>query len=153
MRIAARRSRGSSGYYALFDQVLLALGEPGSNRGLGVFGSITVAADPEVQQVPVFATAGISARGVFDARPRDGFSLGVAYGQFSHDLRRAQRAGRLPGPADGRDTETVLELTWRLEVQQGAVFIQPDLQYIVHPGGTDEVANALVLGMQVGIHF
>lgn len=45
------------------------------------------------------------------------------------------------------------ELTWRLEFRQGAVFIQPDLQYIVHPGGTDEVANALVLGMQVGIHF
>ena len=61
--------RGSWGYYGLFDQVLVPFGTRRSNRGFGVFGSVTVAADSHVQQLPLYFTAGVSARGLFDARP------------------------------------------------------------------------------------
>jgi hypothetical protein len=64
-------TRGSWGFYGLFDQVLVPFGVPGSNRGFGVFGSVTVAPDSRIQQLPLFFTAGVSARGLFDARPRD----------------------------------------------------------------------------------
>jgi carbohydrate-selective porin OprB len=33
------------------------------------------------------------------------------------------------------------------------LFIQPDLQYIIQPGGTGRRDNALVLGVQLGINF
>ena len=83
---------------------------------------------------------------MFDARPRDAVSFGVASGYFSDDLKRAQRKGRLPGPPGGPDHETVIELTYRFDLRNGALFIQPDLQYIIQPGGTSHIKNALVLG-------
>ena len=145
--------RGSSGFYALFDQVLVPFGSPGSNRGFGVFGSVTVAPDSDIQQLPLFITAGVSARGMVDARPRDTLSFGVASGYFSDELRRAQQKGQLPGPPGGQDYEMVIELTYRIDYREGAFFIQPDLQYIIQPGGTDSRDNALVLGTQIGINF
>jgi porin len=147
------KRRGSWGFYALFDQVLVPFGSPGSNRGFGVFGSVTVAPNSDIQQLPLFITAGVSARGIFDARPRDALSLGVASGYFSKELRRAQQKGLVPGPPGGQDYETVIELTYRLDFRKGAVFIQPDLQYIIQPGGTGHLNNALVLGVQLGINF
>jgi porin len=147
-------TRGSWGFYVLFDQVLVPLGSPGSNRGFGVFGSVTVAPDSRVQQLPLFFTAGVSARGLFDARPRDAVGLAVASGYFSEDLRRAQKNGQLPRPDGGvQDYETVIELTYRFDLRKGALFIQPDLQYIIQPGGTGRLNNALVFGAQLGINF
>ena len=147
------RTRGSWGFYGLFDQVLVPFGEPGSNRGFGIFGSVTVAPDPEIEQLPLFVTAGFSARGMCDARPRDALTFGVASGSFSDDLRRAQQKGLVPGPRGGQDNETVVELTYRFDIRRGAIFIQPDLQYIIQPGGTSRVDNALVLGAQLGFNF
>jgi porin len=150
---SGRKVRGSWGFYGLFDQVLVPFGQPGSNRGLGVFGSVTIAPNSSRQQLPAFFTVGITARGLFDARPRDGISLGFASGRFSDDLRQAQEDARLPGPAGGQDYENVVELTYRLDIKKGAVFVQPDLQYIVHPGGTADIKNALVVGAQLGFNF
>jgi hypothetical protein len=95
------KTRGSWGFYGLFDQVLVPLGSPGSNRGFGVFGSVTVAPDSDIQQQPLFLTAGVSARGIFDARPRDVVGLAAASSYFGKELRRAQKNGQLPGPAGG----------------------------------------------------
>ena len=97
---------------------------------------------------------GVSARGLSDARPRDGVSLGIASGYFSEELRQAQRDGRLPGPAGGvQDYETVVELTYRFDFRESSFFIQPDFQYIIQPGGTAHLKNAPVLGLQLGINF
>jgi porin len=148
------RKRGSWGYYGLFDQVLLPFGMRGSQRGLGVFGSVTVATDSHIQQLPLYFTAGISARGLFNSRPRDAISFGIATGYFSDALQRAQRNGLLVPPGGGvQDYERVVELTYRIDLRKGAYFIQPDFQYIVRPGGTARFSNAPVLGAQFGINF
>ena len=31
--------------------------------------------------------------------------------------------------------------------------VQPDIQYVINPGGVSSVGNAVVLGAQVGIEF
>jgi porin len=31
--------------------------------------------------------------------------------------------------------------------------LQPDLQYIIHPGATSQVGNALVIGLRVTVNF
>jgi porin len=145
---------GSWGWYALFDQVIVPFGSPGANRGLGVFGSVTVATDSHIQQLPLYVTAGVSARGLFDARPRDAISFGVASGSFSNELQRAQESGRLLPPEGGvQDHENVVELTYRMDLRKGAYFIQPDFQYVVRPGGTGRLSNAAVVGAQFGINF
>jgi hypothetical protein len=106
------RKRGSWGAYGLFDQVLVPFGSASSKRGFGVFGSVTVAPDLHVQQLPLYFTAGVSARGKFDGRPRDAVSFGVASGYFSEARQRAQQHELLLGP-DGcvQDRETVVELS------------------------------------------
>ena len=148
------KKRGSWGYYGLFDQVVIPFGLPGSNRGLGVFGSVTVAPDSNVQQLPLYFTAGVSARGLTDARPRDAISLGIAKGKFSDALKRAQENGRFLGPYGGiQDHETVVEITYRMDFRRGAFFVQPDFQYIIRPGGTGRLADAAVFGAQLGINF
>lgn len=151
---SGNEKRGSWGYYALFDQVLFPFASPGSNRGFGVFGSVTVAPNSDIQQLPLFITAGVSARGMFDTRPRDVVSLGVASGHFSEDLQQAQQNGQHSLSDEGtRDYETVIELTYRFDLRTGALFIQPDFQYIIQPGGTGNLKNAVVIGSQFGINF
>jgi porin len=91
---------------------------------------------------------------LFDARPRDAVSFGIASGSFSNELERAQENGRLVPPEGGvQHHERVVELTYRFDLRRGAYFIQPDFQYIVSPGGTGRLRNAAVLGAQFGIIF
>jgi porin len=150
----ANSQRGSCGIYGLFDQVLIPFADRQSNRGLGAFGSVMFSTDPSVAQLPFFFTAGVAARGVFDSRPTDTCGLGIVYGQFSSDLQNAQEQAQQLNPATAvQDHELALELTYRFYFQDHAVFFQPDLQYIFHPGGTGQFDDALVLGCQIGINF
>ncbi len=102
----------------------------------------------------MYFTAGVSACGLFDTRPRDAVSLGIATGYFSHALQRAQNNGLLVPPEGGvQEHETVVELTYRFDLRKGADSIQPDFQYIVRPGYTGRLNNAPVFGAQFGINF
>jgi porin len=146
--------RGNWGFYGLFDQVLFPFGKAGSNRGFGVFGSFLASPDESISQLPYFFTAGVACRGFFDSRPRDTAGLGVVYGDFSSDLRHSQERQRQLDPSVGvQKYEAVMELTYRAYFQRTALFVQPDLQYVIKPGGTGEIDNALVLGCQIGINF
>jgi porin len=49
--------------------------------------------------------------------------------------------------------EMALEWTYRLRFLGDAFFFQPDLQYIIRPGGTGQHANAVVIGFQSGFNF
>ncbi len=145
---------GNTGFYGLFDQALLPLGDVGSGRGVGVFGSLLISPDQAVSQMPYFATVGVAARGLLDFRPNDACGFAVIYGKFSGDLTDEQRGAELIDPTVlQQDSETAMELTYRAYLGNGSVFVQPDLQYIVTPGGTDRIPDALVVGCQIGIDF
>jgi porin len=150
----AGTKRGNWGLYTLFDQVLFPFGEPGSNRGFGVFGSFLVSPDESVSQLPYFFTAGVASRGIFESRPIDVAGFGVVYGSFSSDLSNAQEREQLLAPVTGvQNYETVFEWTYRFNLRKGAVFIQPDIQYVINPGGAGQINDALVLGCQLGFNF
>ena len=150
----AGTKQGSCGFYGLFDQVLIPFAEPTSNRGLGVFGSVIVAPDESVSQMPYFFTAGLALRGLCGSRPTDTAGFGVVFGEFSSDLRDAEQREQLLDPTVGvQNHEMVLEGTYRFNLRQGALFFQPDVQYVMRPGGTGQLANAVVLGCQLGISF
>jgi polyphosphate glucokinase len=150
----AGSKRGNWGFYTLFDQVLFPFGEGSSNRGFGIFGSFLVAPDETVSQMPYFFTAGVACRGMFSSRPIDTAGFGVVYGSFSKDLSNAQEREQPLDPAIGvQDYETVLEWTYRFNFRKGALFFQPDIQYVINPGGTGNIDNALVLGCQIGANF
>jgi len=142
-------TRGNWGFYGLFDQVLVRFGDPDSQRGFGVTGSVLVSPDQSISQMPVFATAGVLVRGMFPSRPTDVGGFGVAYGHFSNDLQDSQQRSGV----GVQRYEIALELTYRFRFRGDSVFFQPDLQYIVRPGGTGQIANAFVMGFQMGINF
>ncbi|MGE5239013.1 MAG: carbohydrate porin [Chloroflexota bacterium] len=141
--------RGNWGFYGLFDQVLIRFGGQGSNRGFGVTGSVLISPDQSVSQMPYFFNAGLVARGIFPSRPTDVVGFGAVFGQFSSDLQDSQHRAEQPVQRH----ETVLELTYRLNLLSGALFFQPDLQYIIRPGGTGRISDAVVCGVQAGVNF
>ena len=142
-------TRGNWGFYGLFDQVLVQFGERSGNRGFGVTGSLLVSPDQSVSQMPFFSTAGFLVRGIFPSRPTDVGGFGVVFGSFSNDLQDSQRRAQQAV----QRFETALEATYRLRFLGDSFFFQPDLQYIIRPGGTGRTSNAVVLGAQTGINF
>ncbi len=104
--------------------------------------------------MPFFCEAGILVRGIFPQRPIDVAGFGIIYGHFSSDLRSAQRlAQRLDSSVGVQQEETVLEWNYTFRFRNGAYFIEPDIQYIIRPGGTGNIPNALVVGAQIGVNF
>jgi porin len=147
---------GNYGFYGLFDQFLIRLGSPDEEilRGIGVTACVQAAPDQERSQMPLFFEAAVLVRGIFADRPRDVAGFGIIYGQFSSDLRDAERLAQQMNPAVGvQHQETVLEWNYTFRFRNGAFFIEPDMQYIIRPGGTGNIPNALVIGAQVGVNF
>jgi hypothetical protein len=83
------------------------------------------------------------------------------HGRLRYRLRQFQprpasrpRAEQLLDPTIGaQDYESVLELTYRAYFRKSAIFFQPDIQYVINPGGTGRIDDALVLGCQIGFNF
>jgi porin len=72
-------------------------------------------------------------------RDKDALAFAAYYGAFSRDL-------------PGQSSETVLELTYTLALTPWLT-VQPDIQYVINPGGRSSVKNALVIGAQISITF
>jgi porin len=141
------------GFYVLGDQAIMRWGDPADKRHLGVFASFVCAPDQRVNQLPYFFDAGLVAYGFLPSRPRDFAGFGVAYGSYSNDLRRAEEVQALSDPAVGvQSWEMTLELTYGCTVRPG-LLVQPDLQYIVNPGGNKAAPNALAVGVNVVFNF
>ena len=146
----------------MFEQTLWRV--PGSpNRALGFFAR-GVAAPSDRSEVDRYADAGITFRGPLARRPEDIVGLAFAYGRISPDAAANDRAlAALTGaPMPIRDYEAAIELTYRWKLAE-SWFIQPDLQYIFHPGGNianpanpasgSAIPNALVLGLRTALQF
>lgn len=81
---------------------------------------------------------GILCRGPFPGRRADEFGMAVAHAELQHS-------------ANG--SETAFEITYKLKVGE-QVFLQPDMQYILHPAGTHGTPeNALAAFLRFGIEF
>jgi hypothetical protein len=121
-------------------------GGPESRRGLIPFLSLLFAPDTSINTMPFFVNGGLVYRGPFASRPRDRAAFGVVYGSFSNELARSQRAARRAGSAVGiQSYELVLELTYRFQLT-GWLRMQPNVQYIINPGATGSIPDALSWG-------
>lgn len=121
---------------------------PGSDEGLVLFLTLGYSPFEDVAIMPVQSTFGAHYTGLFPGREKDKTVFFATYGGFSDDYADEQTAA---GEARS-DYEMVLELGHRFELTP-STYIQPDIQYIVQPGGTGDIDNALVLGVQVGASF
>ncbi|MEP2776686.1 MAG: carbohydrate porin [Luteolibacter sp.] len=121
---------------------------PGTEEGLVLFGTLAYTPFEDAAILPFQTTFGAHYTGLFPCRDKDKTVFFATYGAFSGDFGDEEIAANRARP----DYEMVLELGHRFQLTPSA-YIQPDIQYIVHPGGTGDIDNALVLGCQFGATF
>lgn len=118
-----------------------------SVQGLSGFLSLSYA-PPERNKIDRTAVAGLSYRGLLPGQESDVAAFNVAYGHFSREMAKRDRA--LGNPT--KDLELVLELNYRIAIAPW-LFVQPDIQGIIHPGGSSDIDDAVVIGFAVGTVF
>jgi porin len=132
------QQQGTYGTYAILDQTLWQpKGESETGRGLRTFLEFGNTQN-DINAIDRRIGGGITWTGPIDARPGDIIGLAPEYAHISPD------AG-LPHPY-----ELAVEGFYQWQLTPWA-FVQPDLQYIVHPGGRYD--NALVATVRVQISF
>jgi porin len=104
---------------------------------------------PEQWSVTSFyADGGLVYKGLLPGRKKDNLGLAFAYAQMSPGRLSQASAAGLPGGS----FESVAELSYSWIVSP-AFALQPDLQYVIHPNGTEQYGNALVVGIRAAVNF
>jgi porin len=155
-----RPHNGRRMYYLLADQMLARTG-PNDTDGLIVFGG-WVHADRETSPFENQVFGGVVQTAAFLGRPQDTLGVSASWFQVSGALTATQRleqmfgepltGGGLGTPQGVQSHEEELEAMYTASVYRG-VALMPDLQYIIHPGGTSRTHNALSLGLQANVTF
>jgi porin len=141
------QTRISYGFYAHGDQMVYRE-TPGSDCGLILFGTVACAPQPNISIIPFQLSGGALYQGLVPARPQDMSIFGVIHGELSSDYADAALT-----PLGGHpSSETDLEFGYRVQFVASA-YVQPDVQYILSPGGTGHIPDAVILGLQVGLTF
>jgi porin len=169
---------GDSGYYAIVDQMLYR--EPGkpapvtskdgksaiapdgkacskdfkqpvvlepSNQGLGWFGRISF--DPQDRNfVGFYFDTGIVYTGLIPGRDNDAIGIALGYA----DLTNGAAQTMFDEGAREVGYEMVIEGTYDAQITPW-LHVQPDIQYIIRPGGSGDLGNAFVLGGRVSVVF
>lgn len=154
--------RANWGPYAVVDQILMRLPGPGE-RSIGGFARVSVSPDDR-SLIDFYADAGVTVKGLFATRPDDQFGVAFGYAKISNRARALDRDTVFFG-APGypiRDYEAVLEISYKAEIVPGWT-VQPDFQYVFHPGGnvphpndptmTRPVKNAVVVGVRSTVQY
>lgn len=102
----------------------------------------------------VYAETGLHFHGAIPGRNDDVTAFGIGWGRISPDLRGlAAESARLAGTTPNLpDFECVVELTHRFSIRPGWS-LQPDFQWILHPGGSGRTPDAVVLSLRTGFVF
>ena len=101
-------------------------------------------ADEASSYVSTYVGAGVTRDGLFSARPDDKLGLALAYAKISDHARAASALDGLPLSSG----EWAIELTYAAQITP-ALALQPDLQYIIHPGGDSSLGDALAVGLRI----
>lgn len=138
-------SWGGSFFYGIIDQMIWREPGVGSPQGISLFGRAGFSGTPDRNPVGMLLNAGCTRTGPFPGRDDDAAGFGLVWTRLSPG-----QASGLPG--DERGNEFVLEATY--EAQLTPWFeLQPDVQFVVFPGGSNALPGALVLGMSASITF
>jgi porin len=130
---------GTYSIHGMFQQMVYRDGGAGSQKGLTVWWETALAPKSTVSTLPYFVGGGLSYQGIIPRRDNDIASAAVIYGSFSRYIPRTT-------------AETVIEVNYQITLN-GWLAITPDLQYVIRPGGSSAIKNALVLGTQLAIVF
>jgi porin len=126
---------------------------PGSKRGLTLFGQATLS-DPDTSLVRYSLTAGAIYQGTFPNRDADFVSLMFAYARYNDRVTQFQEEinSIIPNAIGVQTYESAVEVDYGIAVTPW-LQVRPNLQYVIRPGGTGQVQNALVFGLFTHVTF
>jgi porin len=157
----AATHRGDYGIYGVVDQMLWVDPEE-PDRSISVF--TRVMGTPEVNRnlVSFSANLGVNFKEPILGRDDDTLGLGMGYAKVSSGAAGLDRdTTAFGGPyTPVRSNETFVEATYQYEVAPW-LQLQPDVQYIMNPGGgvanpngiAERIKNELVFGVRTNILF
>lgn len=152
---APREHTGDYGLYVLAEQQLwLSHGKADpAQRGLVGFAR-ALGGPPDRGLTDLELDAGLVARGPLPSREWDSLAVAASYLQFSRGIRHAQQEldQLAPGSVVPVDYEGVLEVSYKAQLTAWWT-LQPDIQYVVHPGGSAGTPNATVFILQTCLRF
>ncbi|WLG94689.1 carbohydrate porin [Pseudomonas sp. FP198] len=152
----AYRSHSSKHGYWLVVQQQLTTHNGDASRGLNIAANATVH-DKDTNVVDNYQSLMFVYKGPFDARPKDDVGIGFARIHVNEDVKKnAELTNAANGVSDYddplfaplRSTEYNYEINYGFHVTNWLT-VRPNLQYVTHPGGVDEVDNALVAGLKI----
>ena len=129
-------------------------------RGLSIFANATVH-DKDTNFVDNYQQIGLTYMGPFDARPKDDIGVGIARIHVNDDVRKNRRLVNDLNNVDDYDNPTYLPIQdteYNAEIYYGFhvtnwLTVRPNVQYIKHPGGVNQVDDALVAGLKIQSKF
>jgi porin len=138
--------RGSSGAYMVGERALS--GQDGaSGRRFAAYMQAGIA-DPRVNRFQSYVGAGIVGSGWGSMKDSDRFGASIARSTNGNHYLRA----RAEDGTGANRAETTVELTYLKQISK-SLFVQPDVQYVIHPNTDPMIANALVLQLHFEVSF
>ncbi|WP_244480618.1 carbohydrate porin [Methylobacterium sp. Leaf399] len=131
----ARRLRGTGGVYGVVDQQLHRPEGAGPDGGVSVYARIS-GSPADRNLIDLWADGGVVCAGMIPGRPDDRFGASVIYARIGDGARAADIDGARWGHAyrPVRSFEATVELSYQARIAPGWI-VQPDIQYVVNPGG------------------
>jgi porin len=152
---------GGVGGWGVFEQQIYRA--PNSDDGaIGIFGRIS-GAPADRNLIDLYADAGVEFIGLSDKRPDDKFGIAAGYAHISKRAQQLDADYRTFVSAwPQRSFEGLLTAVYRYQIREGWS-VQPNFQYIIHPGGGATspsgafpgrtLKNAAVFGLRTTLKF
>jgi porin len=153
---------GDVGGWGVFEQQIYRVPHS-DDRGIGVFTRLAgTPADRNL--IDLYADGGIEFIGLSDSRPDDKFGIAAGYAHVSKRAQALDADYRAFVNANwpARNFEGLLTAVYKYKIRDGWT-LQPNLQYIIHPGGAAAnpsgplagraLKNAAVLGIRTTLKF
>ncbi len=138
--------RRSVGGYLLAERTLWSMGGDAS-RNLTAFARHTFN-DGDSTSVDGTWNLGLRLAGPLASRPLDTVAIGYTKNRLSTKFRATQAAAG----TDTAASEDSLEITWRVQFTRWFA-VQPNLQFIRHPGGGASTPTARLMGARIDVSF
>jgi porin len=137
---------GNDGAYMFLERDLA---HNGAEDAQGLAGWVRVGfADENFNQIAWYAGGGLVYTGPFYGRAEDQVGVAVGWAEYGDPYRRSRALAGAPSDAH----EIVIEASYRAPLTP-RLTLQPDIQYVINPGGDPALDDALVLGLRFEIAF
>jgi porin len=143
---------GRYGGYIMADQMVFRE-EADARRGL-TLGFMATAGDPQTAKYSYFGIVGGHYQGTFPHRDEDLIAFMLAYARINSRLTQYQedQDAVAPNSAGIQTYESIAEIDYGAQLAPW-LMLRPNLQYVMHPGGTGKIPDAFVIGLTTKVTF